>query len=46
MDYLKLKAEIQDLEHKVVDWKRKIEIAEMENTRMSKVLNTLSSMAY
>lgn len=42
-DYLKVKAEVMELEHKVVDWKRKIDIADMENSRLTRVLSSLPS---
>ncbi|GMH44755.1 hypothetical protein BSKO_12707 [Bryopsis sp. KO-2023] len=42
-DYLRVKAEVTELEHKAIDWRRKIEIAEMENTRLHRVLTTMPS---
>ena len=37
IDYMKVKAEIGDLEKKLTDWGRKIEIAEMDQARTRKI---------
>ena len=37
IDYIKVKAEIGDLEKKLTDWGRKIEIAEMDQARTKKI---------
>jgi len=38
LDYIKLKADVADLEKKSIDWERKVEIAELEVKRLRKQL--------
>ncbi len=44
IDYIKVKAEIGDLEKKLTDWSRKIEIAEMDQARTKKIHLAMSAL--
>ncbi|DBB12846.1 hypothetical protein WJX82_007039 [Trebouxia sp. C0006] len=44
IDYIKVKAEIGDLEKKLTDWGRKIEIAEMDQARTKKIHLAMSAL--
>ncbi len=44
IDYIKVKAEIGDLEKKLTDWGRKIEIAEMDQARTRKIHLAMSAL--
>lgn len=44
IDYIKVKAEIGDLEKKLTDWGRKIEIAEMDQARTKKIHSALTAL--
>ena len=44
IDYIKVKAETGDLEKKLTDWGRKIEIAEMDQARTKKIHLALTAL--
>ena len=44
IEYIKVKAEIGDLEKKITDWGRKIEIAEMDQARTKKICLAMSAL--
>ncbi|KAL3150474.1 hypothetical protein ABBQ32_000298 [Trebouxia sp. C0010 RCD-2024] len=44
IDYIKVKAEIGDLEKKLTDWGRKIEIADMDHARTKKIHSALTAL--
>lgn len=44
IDYIKVKAEIGELEKKLTDWGRKIEIAEMDQARTKKIHSALTAL--
>ncbi|KAK9829189.1 hypothetical protein WJX72_004391 [[Myrmecia] bisecta] len=46
LDYIKLKAEVHELEKKQSDWERKLEIAEMDAARTRKIYTTMTTMPH
>ncbi len=44
MDYIKVKHEVAEAEKHVADWKRKVEIAELEASRTSHMLKQVNSI--
>lgn len=44
IEYIKVKADIGDLEKKLTDWGRKIEIAEMDQARTKKICLAMSAL--
>ena len=45
MDYIQLKHSVTELEKHASDWKRKIELLQMEKQRTRQVLKSVASMA-
>lgn len=42
IDYIRLTAEVHELEKKVTDWERKNEIADMDHARTKKLLSSVA----